>query len=365
MPLARHRLERGSVLGDEHGRRVDEFGSFRVRRGRHRRRRRRRPRRRLRQSPRRVRDGGGLRAGWKHVKRPERLRDDRRRVPRGGRQGIRGERETPHRADSPLGGAPTVFPSPSPPRILPLFSLLFLLILLLLGHDLVRVPDLVAAQRLGSVHVLVRVVPLEHADAESLPACRPDGSEAPGVRVPSHRPRLRHLAKLLGALEGVVPDAVQVRLRVKDVARGVVDERGCGLSPSAPSAPAVFVVNVAFTVAVAVAVNVVACPTAPDPLAAPPTHQPQEPRAHRVRGWDDQIGRHRAGDYRRAVNLAPTAVARRLARGHRALRPELGGGSERVVIVPGLQRRRAHLLALVVVHEIFRGLGHLRAVGAR
>ena len=152
---------------------------------------------------------------------------------------------------------------------------------------------------------------------------------------------------------------------MKDVARGVVDERGCGLSPSAPSAPAVFVVNVAFTVAVAVAVNVVACPTAPDPLAAPPTHQPQEPRAHRVRGWDDQIGRHRAGDYRRAVNLAPTAVARRLARGHRALRPELGGGSERVVIVPGLQRRRAHLLALVVVHEIFRGLGHLRAVGAR
>ena len=204
---------------------------------------------------------GVLRAGREHVKRPERLRDDRRRVPRGGRQGIRGERETPHRADSPLGGAPTVLPSPSPPRILPLFSLLFLLIVLLLGHDLVRVPDLVAAQRPGSVHVLVRVVPLEHADAESLPACRPDGSEAPGVRVPSHRPRLRHLAKLLGALEGVVPDAVQVRLRVKDVARGVVDERGCGLSPSAPSA-AVFVVNVALT----------SSPSLPSPLPlrAPP-----------------------------------------------------------------------------------------------
>ena len=82
-------------------------------------------------------------------------------------------------------------------------------------------PDLVAAQRLGSVHVFVRVVPLEHADAESLPACRPDGSEAPGVRVPSHRPRLRHLAKLLGALEGVVPDAVQVRLSGEGRGAGV------------------------------------------------------------------------------------------------------------------------------------------------
>ena len=107
------------------------------------------------------------------MKRPERLRDDRRRVPRGGRQGICGERETPNRADSPLAGAPTVLPSPSPPRILPLFFLL-LLFILLLGHDLVRVTDLVAAQRPGSVHVLVRVVPLEHADAESLPAIRPD-----------------------------------------------------------------------------------------------------------------------------------------------------------------------------------------------
>ena len=90
--------------------------------------------------------------------------------------------------------------------------------------DLVRVPHLVAAS--ASIRVLLRILLLEDAHAECLAARGSRGAHPARVRVASASSRVRDDSKLLGAFEGIVADAVEVRLRNEDEPADVVGERG-------------------------------------------------------------------------------------------------------------------------------------------
>eukprot|EP00982_Pelagococcus_subviridis_P005461 29644-Pelagococcus_subviridis.AAC.6 len=308
LPFLRHRLERGPVLRDEPRRRVDKLLP-RVVRGRRRRRRPRGERRLgLARSQPLTRHRRRRAPGREPVERLERPRHGRGRVPLRGRERVRREREPAHenrraRHDavavavavaiaisisvaSPLRSvvpSPIRRPEQQPPRLAPpplprwrspeqpqgraagskpavsaravREPRALVVVAVLVGDDFVRVSDDVAADRLTPVHVLVRVVAFEHADAERLAARGLDVAETARVSRRVFPANLRDFAKLLRALERVVTDAVDVQLRVEDVGGRVVRERSWERAPLPPPPRPRRIASVVVVVGVAVVVG--------------------------------------------------------------------------------------------------------------